>query len=364
MSRPLQHLAVIVEDFAPGSSAQHLLDRLLAGYPHDGQLRQRLAPRIVLHDSHADTDAESLQLRVTQSKLELSQTIADAVQGADAAVVVWQGGGNEAKPEMLELVLRQLPQGAACFVHGLTAKSQSDAAALQQIALSRSIRLASGTVAATTFRLPEWRLRPGTRLSESLVVVQGESPLATLHGIYALLPDLARSREGFHPVRSVRFLSGEAVWHAGARGEWSWPLLRGALSRTNTLQGDPMKDGRTQDIVQLGLVQKLAQNPRCWLTQHGGELRSCILALDGVVTDLNLALQPRGADILSTQLYRPPGPNYEHYCALTYAIEMHLLGSTEAKEVWSGKPDAIAAWWEALANASARPGDDIASKPW
>ena len=78
---------------------------------------------------------------------------------------------------------------------------------------------------------------------------------------------------------------------AGPRkGAWSWPLLAAALSRSDTPQGNAVLDGRTEDLVGLGLISKLAQLPRGWLLEHQDGLRSAILVLDGVVADINFAI--------------------------------------------------------------------------
>jgi hypothetical protein len=48
----------------------------------------------------------------------------------------------------------------------------------------------------------------------------------------------------------------------------------------------------------------LAAKARCWIVTHQNELRSCVLALDGVVADHNAAFRLRDGTILSTQIYR------------------------------------------------------------
>src|SRR6185503_14543659 len=91
------------------------------------------------------------------------------------------------------------------------------------------------------------------------------------------------------------------------------PLLASALSRSDTPQGDPVADGRTQDLVGQGLVPRLANSPRCWSLRHRDGLHSVIAILNGVVADMNIAVETNTGTTYSWQLYRPPAPAEHHY---------------------------------------------------
>jgi len=147
-----------------------------------------------------------------------------------------------------------------------------------------------------------------------------------------LLPVIERRRGGESGVRSIRFLEGKELWKAGDKGNWSWPLLAAALSRSHSPQGDPVLDGRTQDLVGLGLVPKLARNPRGWLLEHQDGLRSTILVLDGVVADFNFAVRAQDGSIVSAQLFRAPAPAEQHFSRLAAVLEDFFRTS---KAPWS-----------------------------
>jgi hypothetical protein len=117
------------------------------------------------------------------------------------------------------------------------------------------------------------------------------------------------------------FLEGKELWRAGDKGLWSWPLLASALSRSHSPQGDALLDGRTQDLVGLGLVPKLARHPRGWLLEHHDGLRSAILVLDGVVADFNFAVRTQDGPMISAQLFRAPPPAEQHYSRLVAVME-------------------------------------------
>jgi hypothetical protein len=148
-----------------------------------------------------------------------------------------------------------------------------------------------------------------------------------LQALDGLLPVIERRRGGEPGIRSVQFLEGRNLWRAGEKGLWSWPLLAAALSRSHSPQGDAVLDGRTQDLVGLGLVPKLAHNPRGWLLEHRDGLRTAILILDGVVADFNFAVRAQHGDIVSAPLFRAPPPAEHHFSRLAAVMEDFFRGS-------------------------------------
>jgi hypothetical protein len=313
-------IAFIVEDFEVGSPAQQLLDRWLIGYPRDGELHRPDHDRITLCLESDEANAE-IRRRSEEFGLVREPNVSRAVAGAEAVVVVWNGLGTEANEARFREILQAAPHGAACFIHGALANTAESAGDLAGRAAERRIILCAGTSIAVTYRLPEIDLTPGTRLREALIVVQGPFPHAELDALEGLLPLIERRRNGESGVAGARFLEGDEVWRAGTEGRWSWPLLASAISRSNTVQGDPLKDGRTQDIVGAGLIRSLAKNPRGWLLEHRDGLRSTLLALDGAVADYNFAVRAADGAITSAQLYRPPKPAQEQFSRLAGAIE-------------------------------------------
>jgi hypothetical protein len=267
--------------------------------------------------------------------LIVAPNAAQAVEGADAVVVVSRRPGALANERFLQIALERAPASGCCFVHGTLANTLERGRQLLSLARSRQIALLAGTPLCTTWRLPEVNLPRGAALAEGLIVVQVNplsaqatppSPPATLggaelHALEGLLPVLERRRGGESGVRSVQFLEGKNIWRAGDKGLWSWPLLAAALSRSHTPQGDSVLDGRTQDLVGLGLVPKLARNPRGWLLEHRDGLRSALLVLDGVVADFNFAVRAQDGPVVSAQLFRAPPPSEQHFSRLAAAME-------------------------------------------
>ncbi len=332
--RPLRKIAFLVEDFtAPsaiqnsGSAAQQLVDRFLIGYPRDGVFRTFNDLQVTVHllvGSEADFSS-----RVRDHRLLLAQTAEQAVADADAVVIVprWLGVANDG---YLRAAVEHAPEGSTCFVHGLLSNSVAQARILYRVADARKISVLAGTPTSITWRLPDVDLASGTKLNEALIIVQGTSPAAELNALEGLLPVLEKRQGGEHGIARVCRIEGADFWRAGKRGLWSEALLASAISRSHSPQGDPLLDGRTQDIFGLGLVPKLARNFYGWILEHNDGLRTALLVLNGVVADYNFAVRTGRESILSAQLFRPPSPIEHQYSRLVAAMEDFFTGKPAA----------------------------------
>lgn len=330
--KPLRQIAFVLEDFALQTPAQQLLDRFLLGYRRAGGFHKLDGVRVSVslapiggeggvRGPRADNGNALLQQRITDSGLQSFGDVPTAVRDADAIVIVPRADAAIPSEAQLTTALTHAKRGALSFVFGALATNLATAHTFSTLAAARQVTLASGTTLPVTWRLPQMDLPSQARVAEALIVVQGASPLAELHALDGLLPVLERRASGERGVRQVKFLSGREPWRAGDRREWSWPLLSAALSRSDSPQGDAILDGRTQDLVGLGLVPKLAPNPRGWLLEHTDGVRSALMVLDGVVADFNFAVHLADGSNLSAQLFRAPVPAQEHYSRLAATLE-------------------------------------------
>ena len=330
--RPLRRITFLIEEFLLpsatqpyASSAQQLLDRFLMGFSLHGRFHRLPELEVTVHLMLGGNETD-FGPRVKDYGLHVAATAEQSLALADAVVIVPRRSGAVANDHYLRLALAHAPPGAACFVHGVLSNSLGQAREALRLAASRNIAVLAGTPLAVTWRLPEVDLVPDTLLHEALIVVQGSSPGAELHALDGLLPVLEKRRGGEGGVSRVRFLEGQELWHAGAQGLWSRTLLAAALARSHSPQGDPVLDGRTQDIVGLGLLPQLARKPRGWLLEHRDGLRTAILVLDGAVADFNFAVRAADGTTLSAQLFRAPLPAEQHYSRLAGAMENFFTG--------------------------------------
>jgi hypothetical protein len=336
--KSIPKIAFLFEEFGVPSPSQQLLDRFLMGYPRDGALHPPAVGSFVAY--LPPTNDGGLERRKAEFNLEGASTVEEALAGAEAVVLVPRGSGATANDRFVEIAVERAPEGAAIFAHGALTSTLDRGHSVVKQAAARRIALASGTPLAVTWRLPALEIPLETPLTEALIVVQ-KSPLqpgpygtlagAELCALDGLLPLVERRRGGESGVRSIQLLEGDAVWKGGDRKAWSWPLLAAALSRSHTPQGDPVRDGRTQDLAGLGLVPKLAKNPQAWLVEHRDGFRSAILVLDGVIADFNVALRSGDSRIVSAQLFRAPAPADQQFSLLAATVETFF---TSRKAPW------------------------------
>jgi hypothetical protein len=130
-----------------------------------------------------------------------------------------------------------------------------------------------------------------------------------------------RRKGGETGVKSVQMIEGDAVWKAGTEGRWSKELLTSALSRSDTPQGLTVLDGRTQDLVGSGELQKLVKSPAAYFIEHNDGLKTTLLMLNGAVQDFNFAARIRGAGVKSCQFLLTPVPNVTYSACLVDKIE-------------------------------------------
>ncbi len=313
-------LAVLVEELTPGSPAQQLLDRFLIGYPRQGEFWKPRFKEVVLHG--VSDVSEEVARRRKDHGLKAAESLAEAMKGAGAVLIIprWAAARGPAA-DLLARALETAEPGALLFVYGRIAGSFKEARELWDKAMGRKVRFFSGTYLPFTWRLPPVEVPRGAAVQEALLVAVGEPWEAEILGIDGLAALVERRRGGEAGIRSVKFLSGEEVWKAERDGAFSRDLLAAAISRSDTPQGDPVRDGRTQDLAGLGLIPKLAADPKAYLFEHDDGLRSALLVLNGAVADYNFALRLEGGKVLSAQLYRPPAPGAHQFSALAQVVE-------------------------------------------
>jgi hypothetical protein len=338
----LAKVAFILDEFTVGSAGQQLLDRFLIGYLRDGEFRSAPARQVAVWmvpsgKSSGRLTNPDLQNRQRDHNLVLAPSLAGAVLEADGVVVVSVEARPQLREELLENLLQTVAPGVPCFLHGAF-ETTACAERIGNLARSRGVPLACGSFMSTVQRLPDLAIETAA-LAEALILVHGDRPAAEWSAIEGVLPIIFGGVDGADVTKIVR-LDGRRVWSGGDDGHWSWSLLEAALSRSNTAQGDSVRDGRTQDLVGKGLVRKLAKSPRAWLLEHRNGLRSAFLVLNGVMKDVNIAIRSREGVIQSAQLYRPIGPGRCEFDPLSAVIE-DFFGSK--RPPWPIERSAIAA---------------------
>jgi hypothetical protein len=321
----VRRITFVIEEFSIGGPTQQLLDRFIIGYNRDGEFHRPESQISVAVPT--GFKIEMLQSRMREHRLRQAQMDFRTVRDIDAFVFASGSGFAFGNPSLLEGTLLNMQRGARCFVLGRLANDPVSAKRIQGVATLRGVILSAGTAAATPFLLPEIRIPPDSHMSEALIVTQGRYPSAEIDALEALQPFIETRHGAQSEMQEVRWLEGNDVWEAGQAGLWSRLLLSAAFSRSNNIKGDPEKDGRTQDVAGLGLIDRLAKNPRALLITHADGFRYAILVLDGAIGDTNMAIRFPEGRIVSTQLYRPPLPMNDQYSLLAGVVEDYFNSS-------------------------------------
>ena len=82
-----------------------------------------------------------------------------------------------------------------------------------------------------------------------------------------------------------------------------------------------MTDGRTQDLVGSGELQKLVKNPAAYVIEYADGLKATMLMLDGAIKDFNFAARLKGGQVWSTQFLLTPDPNVTYSACLMHKAE-------------------------------------------
>jgi hypothetical protein len=184
----------------------------------------------------------------------------------------------------------------------------------------------AGSSLPVTWRLPQVDVPMGAEIEDALMVGVGGSDPMDYHALEAMQSMIERRKGGEAGVRAVQLIVGEAVWKA----KWSRELLTAALSRSDSPQGLTLKDGRTQDLVGNGELQRIVEKPAAYFVEHADGLRTTLLMLNGAVKDFTFAARIKGRGVLSTQFLLTPVPNVTYSAKLVEHIENMIA---------TGRPD-------------------------
>ena len=340
----MKRVAVVTTIYRYLSHAQHMADRLLVGYPHDGKW---VRPDVKVVSLYVDQKPENdqSQARAKEFGFQVYPTIAEALRcGGDKlavdAVLIIGEHGNYPRNEKGQI---QYPRyeffkqcvdvfekdGRTVPVYNDKHLSYSFEKAKWMVDASKRLKfpVLAGSSLPVTWRLPDIELPLGCEIEEALMVGVGGSDPMDYHALEAMQCMVERRKGGETGVKSVQLIEGDAVWKAGDEGRWSKRLLEAALSRSDTPQGLTIEDGRTQDLLGTGQLQKLVKNPAAYFIERNDGLRTTLLMLDGALKDYNFAAQVKGRGIMSTQFLLTPTPNVTYSaCLVNKIVEMFTTG--------------------------------------
>ncbi|MCC6858468.1 MAG: hypothetical protein IT158_07900 [Bryobacterales bacterium] len=339
-----RRVAVIATIWRYLSHAQHFGDRFLVGYPHEG-VWQRPNLKVVSLFVDQKPEGDQSEERAREFGFTVYPTIAEALRcggskiAVDAVLIIGEHGkyprnekGQVLYPryEFFKQCVDVFEQdGRAVPVYNDKHLSYSFEKAKWMVDASKRLKfpMLAGSSLPVTWRLPDIELPLNCRVEDALMVGVGGSDPMDFHALEAMQCMLERRRGGESGVKAVQLIDGEAVWKAGQEGRYSRDLLIAALSRSDSPLGLTVADGRTQDLVGSGELQKLVKNPAAYFIEYNDGLKATLLMLNGAVRDFNFAARVKGLGVQSTQFFLPPEPNVTYSACFVHKIaEMFLTG--------------------------------------
>jgi len=202
--------------------------------------------------------------------------------------------------------------------------SYSFAKAKEMVDVARRLKFPflAGSSLPVTWRLPAIELPLGCVIDDALMVGVGGSDAMDFHALEAMQCMLERRRGGETGVKAVQLVTGESVWAARDQGRWSRELLEAALSRSDSLQGLTISDGRTQNLAAGDELRGLTRHPAAYFIEYLDGTRATLLMLNGAAADYTFAARVRGETrVRSTQFLLPPNPNVAYSACLMHKVE-------------------------------------------
>ena len=335
----MKQIAVVTTVYRYLSHAQHMADRFLVGYPHNGQWHRPDMKVVSLYVDQKPPEDQSAE-RAQEFGFKVYPTIAEALRcgsdrlAVDAVLIIGEHGDyprNE-KGQILYPRYEFFKQCVEVFekdgrsvpVYNDKHLSYSFDKAKWMVEASKRLQfpMLAGSSLPVTWRLPELELPLDCQIESALMVGEGGSDAMDFHALEAMQCMVERRKGGETGVKAVQMIEGEAVWRAGEEGRWSKQMLTSALSRSDTPLGLTLIDGRTQDLVGSGQLPKLVKNPAAYFIEYQDGLRATLLMLEGALRDFNFAAHVRGMKgIASTQFFLSPVPNVTYSACLVSKIE-------------------------------------------
>ena len=253
--KKLAFFSTLIEE---GSPAQQLLDRCLTGWPQNGRFPGSPFEKV---SAYGASLKRSLKHRSDVKKLTLEDSFEDAIHGADAWILAAGRDDNlTCCSQYLHAAIERAPKPIRGWMVGLPSGLTFDRQ--KELMLTHGDLIQAGTSLPWTWRLPEKDVPAGAQLKEAIVLIHGAFPFAEIEATDALLAFTSHRLGGESGISNITRLAGNEVWKAAKDGLFSWDVFSAAVSRTNSKLGHATIDGRTQDIVGLGMIPQLAKGTR------------------------------------------------------------------------------------------------------
>ena len=348
----MKRVAVVSTIYQYLKHTQHFIDRLMVGYPYGGEW---VRPGVKVVSLYVDQRPEGDQAldRAREFGFDIYPTIAEALRcggdqiAVDGVLIIGEHGdypSNELSQKLYpryeffkQCVEVFEADGRSVPVYNDKHLSYSYEKANEMVADGHRLGfpILAGSSLPVTWRLPDLELSLGCEIEDALMIGVGGSDAIDYHVLEAMQCMVERRSgkageegAGDQSVAAVELIEGEAVWEAGEEGRWSKRLLEAALSRADSPLGLTEEDGRTQDLLGSGELQRLCEKPRAYFVEYADGFKATMLLLPGAIRDYCFAAQLVGDDEpVSMQFFLTPTPNVTYSaCVVHKIVEMLETG--------------------------------------
>lgn len=327
-----RRLAILASRWTPGSPARQVADRFLIGYPREGKWHRPAMDVVSLHVDRTP-EADQSRERAAEFGFRIYPSVAQTLRcGGDRlavdGVLMLSGQGDDSGSgpsgsDLIEPMLKVFEEDRrAVPVYWDEPLGPAQARKMVEASRRLGFPVLAGSSLPMTWRLPPLELPAGCRVEQALMVGIGFGRSDRYRALETLQAMVERRRGGETGVRSVQWVGGQAVWRSGSSGRWSRELLQAAVARSDSLQGETLKDGRPRDLVNSGELPRLVEHPEACLVDYADGVRAAVLMLNGAVGDFTFAARLRDlSGPASTQFLLPPEPNRAGSACLAARIE-------------------------------------------
>jgi hypothetical protein len=170
-----------------------------------------------------------------------------------------------------------------------------------------NIPLMAGSSLPLSWRRPWLEYDKGSvELDEVLALSYGSVEAYGYHALETLQCMAERRVDGETGVTSVQCLTGDDVWRARDRGEWSQELALAALAPSEHKNGDNPED---------------CTDPTVFLVRYADGLKASVLHLQGYVQEFAYAARHRNGTVEGCEFYLQNDGPFSHFGYLTRNIE-------------------------------------------
>ena len=311
------------------SHGEVLIGRLVRGYSLDDQ---GLRPALKLTSLFTDQVPKGDLSREWSTAYGF--TIADSVKDAltrgtdslnvDGVMLVAEHGdyeksasGNTMYPkrrlfgEVVE-TFRASGRSVPVFIDKHLADNWADAKWVYDQAKELNVPLMAGSSLPLLWRYPAVDTERNAKLEEIVAVSYGRLDAYGFHALEMVQCLVERRAGGETGVRSVRALTGDAVWEARDAGRFSSKLFEATLDRQNQKRWE--KRNKT--------LEESVREPVLWMVEYRDGLKASLLTLNGAVADWTAAWKYADEDRMSSTRFQVQEERpYGHFTFMVQGYE-------------------------------------------